>query len=48
MNYRKISFFPDKFERFLVKKVGYTLVDVKGTPLNLAKGFKRPILVFEK
>ncbi|KAK6619901.1 hypothetical protein RUM44_006301 [Polyplax serrata] len=48
-NYCNIEFMPDQFTQYLLSpEVGFSKVDVIGTPQHRAKGFQRPIQVFTK
>lgn len=39
---------PENFESLLVNEIGFEIVENRGTPLEEAKGFNRPILILRK
>jgi 7SK snRNA methylphosphate capping enzyme len=46
-NYMEIDFYPKDFMKFLVQKVGFTLLETL-KPISTSKGFTRTIYVFQK
>ncbi|KAF2348330.1 RNA methyltransferase bin3 C-terminal, partial [Trinorchestia longiramus] len=44
-NYKSIRFFPDMFEDFLLREVGFVDCHTVATPTHSARGFQRPIQV---
>lgn len=47
-NYNKIQFFPEMFNEYLLKEVGFKSCELVDTPAHSAKGFSRPIYFFIK
>ncbi|CAG7818010.1 unnamed protein product [Allacma fusca] len=46
--FKAIRFYPDKFQDFLLKEVGFSTMEKLTTPTHTAKGFQRPLMVFTK
>ncbi|CAB3367311.1 Hypothetical predicted protein [Cloeon dipterum] len=47
-NYKKMKFYPESFPEFLLQTVGFSALDVVGTPSHMSNGFQREIFKFTK
>jgi 7SK snRNA methylphosphate capping enzyme len=46
--FKAIRFYPDKFQDYLLKEVGFSTMEKLTTPTHSSKGFQRPLMVFTK
>lgn len=47
-NFKEIKFFPEMFNEYLLKEVGFKTCELVDTPAHSSKGFNRPIYLFIK
>ncbi|KAG8172575.1 hypothetical protein JTE90_027508, partial [Oedothorax gibbosus] len=47
-NYSQIKLYPEKFNEYLLKKVGFETCELVDRPDHSAEGFRRPIYLFTK